>query len=416
MARGSDVVLTTYALVSRDLKLLGSVPWHRVILDEAQHVKNAETAVARAVRALPEGRRLALTGTPVENDLSDLHSIMRITNPGVLPDSEAEFTRQFATPISEGDEAAHALLMHLTRPFILRRVKTDTSIISDLPTKREERTFVTITPEQAGLYQGLVEDMQEQLAATDGSDLMRRAIVSGTLMKMKQVLGHPAHFLQDGSSLLTEDGEHRSGKLERVDDLLGDIVARGEKALIFTQFTSFAPQLIEHWERTFSISVPFLHGGITKAERDAMVHDFQNSPTTPGAMLLSLRAGGTGITLTAANHVIHLDRWWNPAVENQATDRAFRIGQRRNVEVHKLIALGTIDEAIDATLQSKRDLADLTVTSGEQWLASLNDDALLDAFTLRPGATGETGRTMHTVAACSPSATGCAPGIPGGAA
>lgn len=392
---GSDLIITTYALVVRDAEALGSIDFHRVILDEAQHVKNADTLVSQAVRALPQGRRLALTGTPVENDLTDLHSIMQVTNPGLLPESEREFKERFATPIGEGDEEAQAALTRLIEPYVLRRVKTDRAIITDLPEKREERAFVNITPEQAALYQALVDDMQEQLAASPttpksgGSEqaggqagFKKRSIVASTLMKMKQVLGHPAHFLADGSPIL-DGGEHRSGKMERIDDLLSAIVANNEKALIFTQFTNFAPAMLAHWERTFGIDLPFLHGGVSKPERDAMVRDFQNSPGRPGAMLLSLRAGGTGITLTAANHVIHLDRWWNPAVENQATDRAFRIGQKRSVEVHKLVSIGTIEEAIDSVLTEKNELAQATIRSGESWLAELDDDALASMFALR---------------------------------
>ncbi len=386
-ARACHLVLTTYALVSRDFDDLASAKFHRVILDEAQHVKNHDTGVTQAVKALPEGRRLALTGTPVENALTDLHSILSITTPGLLP-SEAAFKERFVKPINEGNRAVQERLSLLTRPFILRRVKTDRSIISDLPDKREERELVNITEEQAGLYKALVEDMTTQLAELTkvadplARDRRRRTIVSTTIMKMKQVLGHPAHFLGDGSPLLDASGEHRSGKLERLDTILESVVASGEKALIFTQFTAFAPTMLEHWERTFGIRVPFLHGGISKAERDEMVREFQNTPGTPGAMLLSLRAGGTGITLTAANHVIHLDRWWNPAVENQATDRAFRIGQTRDVSVHKLISIGTIEEKIDDVLRSKLELAEHTVRSGEGWLTELSNDTLAEIVSL----------------------------------
>lgn len=386
-ARKAHLTLTTYALVARDFDDLASATFHRVILDEAQHVKNHDTGVTQAVKALPEGRRLALTGTPVENDLTDLHSILSITTPGLLP-SEAAFKERFVKPISEGNRAVQERLSLVTRPFILRRVKTDRSIISDLPDKREERELVNITEEQAGLYKALVEDMTkelEQLAKVSdplARDRRRRTIVSTTIMKMKQVLGHPAHFLGDGSPLLDAAGEHRSGKLERLDTILESVVASGEKALIFTQFTAFAPTMLDHWNNTFGIHVPFLHGGISKAERDEMVREFQNSPGTPGAMLLSLRAGGTGITLTAANHVIHLDRWWNPAVENQATDRAFRIGQTRDVSVHKLISIGTIEEKIDDVLRTKLELAEHTVRSGEGWLTELSNEKLAEIVAL----------------------------------
>lgn len=396
----ADLVITTYALVVRDHEELCEIPFHRVIFDEAQHVKNADTHVSQAARTLAPGRRLALTGTPVENDLTDLHSIMQVTNPGLLPRSEKEFREKFATPIADGDEHTAAQLSALIRPYVLRRVKTDRSIITDLPDKREERTFVNITPEQAALYQALVEQMNEELAnegeksgtaAQPGTaappGFKKRAIIAATLMRMKQVLGHPAHYLADGSGILDDNGEHRSGKLERVDDLLSAIITSGEKALIFTQFTNFAPTMIAHWEQQFGITVPFLHGGIHKAHRDAMVHEFQHSPHSPGAMLLSLRAGGTGITLTAANHVIHLDRWWNPAVENQATDRAFRIGQKRNVQVHKLISIGTIEEQIDRVLTDKDMVARTTIRQGEAWLAELSPEQLRDMFTLRTGET-----------------------------
>ncbi|MEE1619532.1 DEAD/DEAH box helicase [Brachybacterium sp. J153] len=386
-----DVVITTYSLLARDLPVLSAVPWHRIVLDEAQHVKTPGTQVTRAARSLRATHRLALTGTPVENRLGDLHALMEVVNPGLLGPAAA-FRELIATPIEEeGDESALARLKLVTGPFVLRRVKTDRAIIQDLPEKVELTQVVNLTPEQAGLYQALVDELMTEIrsAAAQGSagssgssgpsDAVRRAKVVSTITRLKQVCNHPAHYLDDGSALLRE-GEHRSGKLELVDDVLGAALAEGEKVLVFTQFTSFGRLLVPYWEERFaehSLSVPFLHGGVSKRDRDAMVAEFQAQRDRPGVMLLSLRAGGTGLTLTAANHVIHLDRWWNPAVENQATDRAFRIGQRRDVTVHKLVSAGTVEERIDAVLADKQALADRSVsTSGEDWLADLDPRSL----------------------------------------
>ena len=381
-AREMDLVLTTYALMARDLPLLQRVPWHRVVLDEAQHVKNPQTAVSRAARSLPEGRRLVLTGTPVENRLADLHSLMEVANPGLLGPL-ARFQERIATPIeTDGDPAAASRLARLTGPFLLRRVKTDRTIIRDLPEKTEITQSVNLTPEQAGLYEALVAEMMAEIDEA-GPD-RRRAVVVSTLTKLKQVCNHPAHFLGDGSGLL-RDGAHRSGKLELVDDLLEAAFAEGEKVLLFTQFTTFGHMVEPYWSEKFGIEIPFLHGGVAKADRDTMVARFQERTDEPGAMLLSLRAGGTGLTLTAANHVVHIDRWWNPAVENQATDRAFRIGQRKDVQVRKLVSAGTVEERIDRVLADKAQLADLAVGSGEGWIATLGDDELAALLSLDAG-------------------------------
>ncbi|PWH06244.1 ATP-dependent helicase [Brachybacterium endophyticum] len=380
-AREVDLVITTYSLLDRDRDILTQVPWHRLVLDEAQHVKNAGTAVAKAARSLPALHRLALTGTPVENRLSDLHALMETVNPGLLG-SATQFRDHLASPIEkDGDEAALARLRALTGPFVLRRVKTDPSIISDLPEKIDLVRTVNLTPEQAGLYEALVGEMMAQI---DGADQnQRRTLVVSTLTKLKQVCNHPAHYLGDGSSILRE-GQHRSGKLEYVDDLLESAFADGEKVLLFTQFTTFGHMLVPYWRERFGREIPFLHGGLAKKDRDAMVETFQDTPGEPGAMLLSLRAGGTGLTLTAANHVVHLDRWWNPAVENQATDRAFRIGQTKDVQVRKLVAAGTIEERIDQVLQDKQTLADLTIAPVESALMSMSSAELHALFQLDP--------------------------------
>lgn len=386
LVAGHDLVITTYALLARDLPLLTRVPWHRLVADEAQYLKTPDTQVTKAARSLRATHRLALTGTPVENRLGDLHSLMEIANPGLLG-TAAEFRSRIAEPVEqEGDTGALSRLKYVTSPFVLRRVKTDRSIVADLPEKTELTRVVNLTPEQAGLYEALVDEL---MASVDGAEEnQRRSLVVSTITRLKQVCNHPAHYLGDGSALL-RDGAHRSGKLELVDDLLETAFAEGGKVLLFTQFTTFGHLLVPHWAERFGLPVPFLHGGVAKPERDAMVADFQARPEEPGLMLLSLRAGGTGLTLTAANHVVHLDRWWNPAVENQATDRAFRIGQRRDVMVHKLVSAGTVEERIDTVLQEKQELADLTIAPGEDWLADLDDSSLRSLLALDRTAIGD---------------------------
>ncbi|WP_058235239.1 DEAD/DEAH box helicase [Devriesea agamarum] len=373
-----DITVTTYSLLARDLSDLTSVSWHRVVFDEAQHLKNHTTAVSRAARSLPQGRRIALTGTPVENRLADLRTILDVVNPGLLGSATA-FEERIARPIEhDNDESALTRLKALTAPFILRREKSDRSIITDLPEKQEMTATATLTPEQAGLYEALVADMMRNVAEAD--DKRRRAVVVSTLTKLKQVCNHPAHYLDDGSALL-RNGEHRSGKLDLLDDLMDTAFADGEKMLLFTQFRRFGDLLVPYWQERFAMTIPFLHGGLSKPDRDAMVEEFQRSPG-PGAMLLSLRAGGTGLTLTAASQVVHIDRWWNPAVENQATDRAYRIGQTRTVQVRRLVCAGTIEERIDSVLADKAALAELSVGSGESWIANLDPSRLLDLFAL----------------------------------
>ncbi|ATG50272.1 ATP-dependent helicase [Brachybacterium vulturis] len=381
-AAEKDLVITTYSLLARDLALLSAVPWHRLVFDEAQHVKTPATQVTRAARTLQAARRLALTGTPVENRLADLHSLMEVVNPGLLGSAKS-FQERVATPIEEeGDGAALSRLKLVTGPFIQRRLKTDRSIIADLPEKIELSRVVNLTAEQAGLYEAIVNEL---MVAIDGAEEnQRRTLVVSAITRLKQVCNHPAHYLGDGSPLV-RDGEHRSGKLELVDDLLQTAFEEGQKALLFTQFTAFGHLLVPYWQERFAefgIDVPFLHGGVSKHDRDQMVSEFQQHRDRPGLMLLSLRAGGTGLTLTAANHVVHLDRWWNPAVENQATDRAFRIGQRRDVMVNKLVSAGTVEEKIDTVLEDKQALAELTVGPGEDWMASLDDDRLFDLLSL----------------------------------
>jgi SNF2 family DNA or RNA helicase len=363
-----DVVITTYSLLARDGDDLRSVEWSTTVLDEAQQVKNPATAQARAAASLTAARRLALTGTPVENRLADLWSIMQLLNPGLLG-TAAEFRERFAIPIErQGDPDATERLRRVTGPFVLRRLKTDRSIIADLPDKIETVDHCPLTGEQATLYQAVVDDLLQQTDASDG--IQRRGIVLAGLTRLKQVCNHPAQFLADGSRL-----GGRSGKLTRTEELLEEILAEGEKVLCFTQFAAWGQMLAPYLEARFGVECMWLHGGVRRPARQLMVERF-SQPEGPPLFLISLKAGGTGLNLTAASHVIHLDRWWNPAVEDQATDRAYRIGQRRNVQVHKLVSSGTVEERIDDMIIAKRDLAGRVVGTGEQWLTDLSTSEL----------------------------------------
>ena len=379
----SDLVVTTYGLMLRDIDALRDMSWRRVVLDEAQAVKNAATRAAVAVRSLFSTHRFAVTGTPVENRLGDLWSLMEFANPGLLGQPSA-FKQRFATPIERhGDAEAAARLRSLTQPFVLRRLKTDASIITDLPAKIEMEVVCSLTREQASLYQGVVKDMMERIETTEGIE--RRGLVLATMTKLKQVCNHPAQFLKDGSRL-----GGRSGKLARVEETLDEVLAAGEKALLFTQYAEFGDMLRSHLGARFRREVAYLHGGLSKAQRDDLVARFQD-PTAngPSLFVLSLKAGGTGLTLTAANHVIHVDRWWNPAVEDQATDRAFRIGQTRSVQVRKLVCAGTLEEKIALMIKDKRGLAASVVGTGEGWLTELSTSALRELFTLEAGSVVE---------------------------
>jgi non-specific serine/threonine protein kinase len=378
---GHDVVLTSYGLVARDVEAVASIDWGRVVLDEAQQVKNPYTAQAKAVQQVRAARRIAMTGTPVENRLSDLWAIMNAVNPGLLG-SLTSFKQRFAIPIErEGDDEAAARLQRLSGPFVLRRLKTDRAIITDLPDKIEVTEHCPLTREQATLYQAVVDDLLLTASGAEGQE--RRGLVLAGIMKLKQVCNHPAHFLKDRSAL-----HGRSGKLDRVEELLEELLAAGDKALCFTQFTEWGEQLRPYLERRFGVPVLWLHGGTSRTRRDELVAQFQ-STAGPALFLLSLKAGGTGLNLTAASHVVHLDRWWNPAVEDQATDRAFRIGQQRNVMVHKLVSIGTVEERIDTMIANKRALAGKVVGTGETWITELSNDELRDLLSY--DASGEEG-------------------------
>ena len=377
------IVLSSYALLHRDQKLFDEVNWAGVILDEAQNIKNAETKQAQAARALKSEYRVALTGTPVENNVGDLWSLMEFLNPGFLG-KNAEFKRNFFLPIqAQRDPGATAQLKRLTGPFILRRLKTDKTIISDLPDKLEMKVYCNLTKEQASLYAAVVKDMSSSLENAEG--IQRKGLVLATLTKLKQVCNHPAQFLGDNSAIAG-----RSGKLARLTEMLEEALSADDRALVFTQFAEMGKIVRQHLQETFGQEVLFLHGAVPKKKRDQMVEHFQQANgESPRVFLLSLKAGGTGLNLTAANHVFHFDRWWNPAVENQATDRAFRIGQQRNVQVHKFLCAGTLEERIDEMIERKQQLASSIVGTGEGWLTELSNEALQELFTLRQDAVSE---------------------------
>ncbi|MFG3298733.1 SNF2-related protein [Micromonospora chersina] len=377
----ADLVLTTYSVAARDAYELAGIDWHRVVVDEAQAIKNASTRQAEALRSLPARHRVAVTGTPVENRLADLWSIMQFANPGLLGPA-ATFKKKFAEPIERhGDAEVAERLRRITGPFVLRRLKTDPSIITDLPEKLEMEVLCNLTAEQAALYRAVVDDMMAKIESSDGIE--RRGLVLATMTRLKQVCNHPAQLLHDGSAL-----PGRSGKLERLEEIVDEVLAAGERALLFTQYAEFGGMLRGHLSARTGREVLLLHGGVGKAERDAMVTRFQ-SPEGPPLFVLSLKAGGTGLTLTAANHVVHVDRWWNPAVEDQATDRAFRIGQRRRVQVRKFVCAGTVEEKVAAMIADKRSLAQRVVGSGEQWVTELSTDTLRELFALEAGAVVE---------------------------
>jgi len=381
-AQRVDLVVTSYALVRRDAPALQQQAWYGVILDEAQNIKNAASKQAQAIRRLPAHVRLALTGTPVENRLAELWSILHFLNPGFLG-SQQSFRRRFALPIERDDDAAAAeTLRRLTAPFVLRRVKTDPTVIQDLPDKQETKAYCPLTQEQATLYEAVVQDALAAIAQTE--DVQRRGLVLSMLMKLKQICNHPAQFLhQIGDGYLPEEDAARSGKLARLVELLEEALAAGDRALIFTQFAEMGHLLRTVLQQRLGSQALFLHGGVPARQRAAMVERFQTVEKGPPLFILSLKAGGTGLNLTRANQVFHYDRWWNPAVENQATDRAFRIGQQRNVQVHKFVCMGTLEEKIDAMIERKQALAERIVGSGENWLTELSTDDLRDLVALR---------------------------------
>lgn len=372
-AHADCLVITTYGLVARDTQL-AAIDWSTLVLDEAQMVKNPHTHAARAVRMVPAGQKLALTGTPVENRLGELWSILDIVSPGLLG-SQQRFRERYGMPIERhGDAEATARLRRLTAPFILRRTKSDRKLLPELPDKIEQIAFASLTLEQATLYQQVAEQLLEDAAQLSGME--RRGRVLAAITRLKQICNHPAHALADGSRLAG-----RSGKLDRFDELLGDLLELDQRALVFTQFSEMGELLRQHLREHHGLDAAFLNGRVARRRRNQMVERFQDGSAAP-VLIISLRAGGTGLNLTAASQVIHYDRWWNPAVEDQATDRAWRIGQGQTVNVHKLVCQGTIEERIGAVIDEKRQLADAVIGSGEGWLSECSTDELAELIRL----------------------------------
>ncbi|MHC4220083.1 MAG: DEAD/DEAH box helicase, partial [Planctomycetota bacterium] len=382
IAAETDVVITTYALVPRDRETVSVIKWRRVVLDEAQYIKNPPTQQAAAIRGLWAERRVALTGTPIENRLSELWSIMEFCNPGYLGPA-ADFRRRCAVPIERHRDRERAdALRRLVHPFILRRLKTDPKVITDLPACVETKEFATLTAEQAALYQATVEQLLAEVDEAEG--IQRRGRVLAALTRLKQICNHPAQTDKTAGAL---DAGHRSlssrsGKCRRLMALLEELLAEGDRALVFTQYRRMGDLLAAMVRQDLDCEAQFMHGGTPAAGRQEMIDRFQAGGAAP-IFILSLRTGGIGLNLTAANHVFHFDRWWNPAVENQATDRAFRIGQTRTVHVHKFICAGTLEERIDQMIEQKTQLADNIISSGEQWVTELSTQRLSEILRLR---------------------------------
>ena len=381
--KGVQLVITSYSLVHRDQKTLSGIDWQGIVLDEAQNIKNPTAKQSQAVREIPAGFRIALTGTPVENRLTELWSILDFLNPGFLGNRNF-FQKRFAAPIEKyGDRESLNILRSLTQPFILRRLKTDKDIIQDLPDKQEMNVFCGLSAEQAELYQQLVDNSLEEIEDSDG--IKRRGLILTLLLRLKQLCNHPELLDKDKkikAVVKKDDFGDRSGKLLRLSEMLEEIVDEGDRSLIFTQFSEWGKMLEPYLSEKLKEEVMFLYGSTSREARQEMVDRFQNEPNGPKIFILSLKAGGTGLNLTRANHVFHVDRWWNPAVENQATDRAFRIGQKRNVQVHKFVCTGTLEERINDIIESKKELAEQTVNAGEQWLTDLDTGSLRNLLLL----------------------------------
>ncbi len=365
-----DLVITTYSLVSR-YEWLQEYSWNYVILDEAQAIKNAGTRQSRAVKKLPATNRIVMTGTPVENRLSDLWSLFDFVNPGLLGNAK-EFGR-FTKGLAD-DPQGYAGLRRVVNPFILRRLKSDKSIISDLPDKVEVKTWAAMSKKQTVLYGAVLQGIVEALGQSEG--IQRKGLILSSLMKFKQLCNHPDQYL--GQDLYAE---HESGKFQRLREICETIYEKRERVLVFTQFKEMTGPLSTFLASIFQRQGLILHGSVPVGKRKGLVEKFQGHEYVP-YFVLSLKAGGVGLNLTAANHVIHFDRWWNPAVENQATDRAYRIGQHKNVMVHKFLTKGTIEEKIDKMLELKSKFSsEIVAASGENWLTEMDNEELFELFT-----------------------------------
>ncbi len=375
-----DVLLTSYGVMRSDVDLIKKRKWAVMVIDEAQNIKNASTHQSKAVKAVKAGVNIAMSGTPVENRLNEFWSIMEFANKGYLG-SEKHFAEQFANPIQKnGDHSVAELFRKVTAPFTLRRLKTDKSIINDLPDKIEQNDMAQLTPQQASLYEETLNNAMEAITQIDDTDnaqlFKRQGLVLQMILALKQICNHPAQFIKDGNS-----DPNLSGKAIMLLDLVQAIVESGEKVLIFTQFKEMGELLQQIIERQLGSSPLFYHGGCSIKQRNHIVERFQNN-RADRVLILSLKAASTGLNLTAATHVIHYDLWWNPAVEAQATDRAYRIGQHRNVIVHRFITKGTFEERIDEMIQSKKELANMTVATGENWIGQLSNKELNEIFSL----------------------------------
>ncbi|MDP4099360.1 DEAD/DEAH box helicase [Paenibacillus sp. P96] len=393
--RQADIVLTTYATATLDQELLQSFTWESICLDEAQNIKNAQTKQSAAVRSLSARHRIALTGTPVENRLAELWSIYDFINPGYLGSLKG-FTTRFIQPIEKDhDEQRTQDLQRLVKPFMLRRKKKDPAIQLDLPDKNEMKTYIHLTPEQSALYDQTVQQLMERMKELEGME--RKGAILSALTQLKQLCDHPVLFTKEtvqeqepaggGESGDTASLISRSSKLERLVAMVKELREEGERCLIFTQYIGMGVMLQSVLGQELQESVLYLNGGTSKTARDRMIEQFQShdlpAKEQPNVFILSIKAGGVGLNLTAANHVFHFDRWWNPAVENQATDRAYRMGQTKDVQVYKFIALGTLEERIDEMLESKQQLSDQVISSTEGWITELSNEELQDLFTLR---------------------------------
>ncbi|MEK6644665.1 MAG: DEAD/DEAH box helicase [Planctomycetota bacterium] len=377
-----DVIITTYGLAHRCEKDFKRIQWYRIAMDEAQKIKNPIAAQTVALRNLNADHRIALTGTPVENHLSELWSIMEVLNPGLLG-TASSFRTKFAVPVEKlGDQQRADQLRRMIRPFLLRRLKSDPTVACDLPEKMEMRVFCNLTTEQAAIYERTVNALMNEVDLATG--IRRRGMILATLTKLKQICNHPAHFLKNDGPL---DG--RSGKCERLIEMLEEVLEEGDAALVFTQYREMGNLLERLMAKRLGVQVPFLHGGTTMKKRNEMIDAFQDPANPQRIFLLSLKAGGFGLNLTKANHVFHFDRWWNPAVEDQATDRVHRIGQTRRVQVHKFVCIGTVEDRIDKLLTEKSALADRIVGSGDEWLTGMSSRDLRDYLTLTDDAVVE---------------------------
>ncbi|MCP9916356.1 DEAD/DEAH box helicase [Cyanobium sp. ATX 6F1] len=380
---GVDLMLTSYGLLQRDIDLLGGADWQGVVIDEAQAIKNPSAKQSQAARELARSAkhsrfRIALTGTPVENRVSELWALMDFLNPKVLGE-EGFFRQRYRLPIERyGDMSSLKDLKARVGPFILRRLKTDKSIINDLPEKVELNEWVGLSPEQVKLYRKTVDETLDAIARAPLGQ--KHGQVLALLTKLKQICNHPALALKEAT--VGEGFAARSAKLQRLDEIVEEVIEAGDRALLFTQFAEWGLLLQTHLQKRFHQEVPFLYGNTSKAERQAMVDRFQEDPRGPQLFLLSLKAGGVGLNLTRASHVFHIDRWWNPAVENQATDRAYRIGQINRVLVHKFITSGSVEEKIDRMIREKAKLAEDIIGSGEEWLGGLDPGQLRDLVAL----------------------------------